>query len=264
MTLTITLASPWGIHQSTDLQITNGLTGDVVSDASPKQVTITCFHWSALIAYCGVGQGADGKDTADALASWLKVPDLVQRKLDEVIDLIRVEGDTWLASMPGKRRHTFVMGVMKRSAVQIVLISNDEHFSGRREKDPKDHLFVTTSPHVSKPIAQVTGIPNAVEHRDVLVLEAAVKGRKDSPLQIRSRLAKVHAQAARRLQAQRGISASCMTYSLLPDGTGEGEKHGEVQGAFTPHRIRCGVASVDALQIVSQESMRRRKEGENV
>lgn len=264
MTLNITLASPWGIHQSTDLQITNGLTGDVVSDVSPKQVTITCFHWSALIAYCGVGQGTDGKDTCDVLASWLKAPDLVQRKLDEVIDLIRFEGDKWLAQMPGKRRHTFVMGVMKRSAAQIVLISNDEHFSGKIEKDPKDHLFVTTSPHVSKPMSKVTGIPNAVEHRDLIVLEAAVKGKKDSPVQIRSRLAKVNTQAARRSQAQGGISESCMTCSLLPDGTGEGEKHGDVQGAFIPHRIPCGVDSVDALQIVSQDIIRRRKEGEHM
>ena len=110
MTLNITLASPWGIHQSTDIRITNGLTGDVVSDASPRQVTITCVHWSALIAYCGVGQGVDGKATCDVLASWLKAHALVQLKPDDVIDLIRCEGDKWLASMPGKRRHAFRNG----------------------------------------------------------------------------------------------------------------------------------------------------------
>lgn len=58
-------------------------------------------------------------------------------------------------------------------------------------------------------------------------------------------------KASSRRKARGFISPSCMAYSLLPDGTSAGERHGEVSGEFISHAVLSGIDMVDAVRDIA-------------
>jgi hypothetical protein len=184
MTLNITLASPTGIHQSTDFRLMRPGAGGVMSrqsDASPKQVTIDSGlgpdRWMATIAYTGIGAWRT-LDTCSWMVRWLypsgEWP--VDLEFEEAVERIRSEGTKWLVqiSRPAPQ-HSFIIGGWVSGKPQVALISNFECLrcaSGWRhpvgEACPS---AVGTDLHVSRacprrPMVVVTGQRAAVSATD--------------------------------------------------------------------------------------------------
>jgi hypothetical protein len=71
MTLKITVASRHANYQSTDFQLPDGATGEIIDNSSPKQIEISYWDWRGVIAYTGIGrfrQQGSTKVTRDWLA----------------------------------------------------------------------------------------------------------------------------------------------------------------------------------------------------
>ncbi len=108
MTLNITLAAPWGIHQCSDFRLIDANNQTLVHDASPKLVVLTYTAWNGMVSCRGVGKFGND-DTFIELGKWLTHP-VGERGIEEVLAIIESEGSRWLTGMPRRYPHTFVVG----------------------------------------------------------------------------------------------------------------------------------------------------------
>jgi hypothetical protein len=70
MTLNITLLTERAIYQSADFKLTDADTGEPITEASTKLVTLQYFEWDGFVTYTGVGRWR-GRDIAAWLVKWL-------------------------------------------------------------------------------------------------------------------------------------------------------------------------------------------------
>ncbi len=256
MTLNITLVTPWAIHQSADFRLSlldRGSTGRwmPVSNNSAKIVTLQYFDWGAFISYCGVGMW-DRKHTYQWLAEWLTHEPGGEPTFEDTIGTIQSKGSDWLSEIARRargrlQRHTFIVSGFVDDLARVALVSNFEHLDAGRLSTPAASLSVSTTATRHARLI-ITGIPDAVQERDRMFLEGLGK-RLVEPDVVRYHLAQVNARAAASKEAQNGISSSCLAYSYLPDGSGAGECHGDVEGSLNPIMLMHGINLFDMIKI---------------
>jgi len=102
----------------------------------------------------------------------------------------------------------------------------------------------------------VTGIDNAVTKADRSYLKKLV--RQDAQAQVvRHAMAQVNKRASMRAQAKKGISESCIAYSINHLLEGSGGNHGSIAGPFAPVQIVDGFNLHDELRDVLPDLDRR-------
>lgn len=251
MTLNLTLAAPWGIHQSSDFRLVDGTSGALVQDVSPKLITLQYLSWTAAISYCGVG-GVGATETYVELGKWLTHPS-GSRTLNEVLAIIKTEGEEWLRVMPRRYPHTFIVGAFISKEPSVTFISNFEDIRGS-SSSPTDVLRISSiRPRTAHVL--ITGTTSGVTRINRTILKAVLK-RRYEPLRVRQFMASVNREAS---QMSPFISLGCYAHSLLPDGTGGGERHGDVVKDFIPVMILNGINFRDQMLDLLKRGIIRRK-----
>lgn len=262
LTLIITLAGPSGIHQSADFRLTRiqpGKQSSLQSDASPKQVTLRYGPgenaWQAVVAYIGVG-AYKRIDTCSWITRWLNPSREWPTTLsfEAAIARVQSEGTNWLRGMSSSLGcpplHTFVIGAMVAGQPQIVLISNCERARQLPLTVPSSELVVSRL-RPRKPIVIISGQSAAVPRIERRILCSMLQSQRE-PKRIRERLAEVTRAASASPKSFGTVSPIAMTHSLLPDGSGGGEKYGDVAGDFIPNGLFNGLDTFDMLKCVTE------------
>ncbi len=254
MTLNITIVSPAHIHQSADFQISKtekDAEGNWIElqPNSSKIVSLEYEKWSGFLTYCGMGLWK-GKRTDEYAAEWLTDLPNSGMTFHDVVDRIREQGTLWIGSINQSfgqvKIHSFVLAGYEDGVPVYAIVSNYQSLTGKIEpvsEELKADIRSTTGIHVV-----VTGIRSAVPMEAKRKLKHLTRIGSDANV-IRYELAKVNRLAAQSKQAQKGISAACLTYSLDMYGGGGGEVHGDVPGPLMPRTILGGV---DMTKMLSQ------------
>jgi hypothetical protein len=166
VTLTITLVTPWAIHQSADFRLSR-LDRDgtdqwiEVSNNSAKIIILQYFDWGAFISYSGMGMW-NYKHTYQWLAEWLTHEPGEQRTFEDVLDVIQSRGSAWLHEIElargEPRPHTFIVAGYVGGVAKVALISTHENLNTKERIAPTSSLLVSTSDTPrTQPI--ITGYP---------------------------------------------------------------------------------------------------------
>lgn len=111
MTLNITVLSPRAIYQSGDFRLVD-VRGQrpMVDHQAQKQILVTGFGWSAVVAFAGVGSFGS-LVVADWLAKKTSEIPRDESGFDALIEVL-VSADEWLARVRplDLRRHSFSVG----------------------------------------------------------------------------------------------------------------------------------------------------------
>ncbi len=254
MTLNITVVSPAGIHQSADFQISK-IARDVDGNwieyqpNSSKIVSVQLQKWSGFLTYCGIGSW-NGKRTDEYAAEWLAELPKSGTTFPDVVEKIRKRGTAWIKSinqflnelMP----HSFVLAGYQEGIPVYAIVSNCQSLTKNINpilEELKEDIRSTTDTHVL-----VTGIRAAVPTENKRKLKRLARSGVDAKV-MRYELAKVNRLAANSAIARKGISASCLTYSIDKFGGGHGELHGDVPGPVLPRTVALGV---DVTELMSR------------
>jgi len=243
MTLNISLFTPSGVHQSADFRLVDSNSGHLVDDSSSKFVFIHNFTWQGTITYCGIGRWQD-LDTAQWLARWLTNASDKDGSFDQAADLIRQEGDLWLAAMPrdahGRpHHHTFVLSGYINGTTRVALISNFERLGRPYEVAPITRFRISTS-IVRRSRVVINGMQRAVSSYDRALLKSLAK-RSEDPIETRRILFIINRRSARSASSSGRISEACWAHSMGPDGSSEGRLYGKVEGPLVPISLLNGV-----------------------
>lgn len=247
MTLNITPVARWLMGQSSDFRLTSN--GKLVSDCAPKQAVLHNAGWSGLICYNGVA-----KYRSHDTAKWLE--NLLQHEWGEyqspkqIVELLMIEGNTWLRKIPVEHRlHTFVMITYENENPFVYLISNYERPGQPNLPAPADALFVRRI-RPRGPRCIVTGQAHAVSEESRQALLEVLAHVPPSPDDLRGAVAEANRKAA--ALAGGTVSEACVVAYLTPDGSGQMNVYGDVQGEFVPPLILSGQSMsshfADALQ----------------
>ncbi|GAA1970473.1 hypothetical protein [Microbacterium deminutum] len=120
MTLNILLLTPDRVYVSADHRLTSGRPAEVVSDTSPKLVSIIEPTWSALITYTGVGRDERERETSDRIVEWLTSDR--PASFDEMTLRLHELGSLWVRRY--RMRHTFAIAGFSLGTPTLVLLSN--------------------------------------------------------------------------------------------------------------------------------------------
>ncbi len=181
MTLIITLLTEATIYQSADHRLTNSDTGDLLSDAASKRVTLQYGDWDGLVSYTGVGRW-DGRDTSDFVVEWLT--GLSDAEPADVARVLQEEGARWIAAIKARtkllRPHTFVLAFFLRGVPGVAFASNFEECSGRM-RDAESSFIVSMSSFRGRPHVFVAGQKPAVPRASRRRLERLASRLEDEP-----------------------------------------------------------------------------------
>ncbi len=223
MTLIITLLTEATIYQSADHRLTNSDTGDLLSDAASKRVTLQYGDWDGLVSYTGVGRW-DGRDTSDFVVEWLT--GLSDAEPADVARVLQEEGARWIAAIKARtkllRPHTFVLAFFLRGVPGVAFASNFEECSGRM-RDAESSFIVSMSSFRGRPHVFVAGQKPAVPRASRRRLERLASRLEDEPQRIRKRLALMNREASESPVARQTVSPDCSVTSVRVDGRGTTE-----------------------------------------
>jgi hypothetical protein len=146
MTLNITIATPRAIYQCADYRLFDLDTRTPIDFQTQKVVAVNAFHWSALVAFAGVGRTRRVK-----VDEWLadRVKSIGGDEPFERLVEQLTTAEEWLADVPPPHnRHSFSVGAFVGGAPTFVLVSNFEQPSGEQKTEASQKLSVfTVKPH---------------------------------------------------------------------------------------------------------------------
>lgn len=240
MTLNLVLASRKAVHVGADFRLTNADTGEVFTERSPKVLVLREASWEALITYSGIGRWRE-RDTSDWIRTWVQHDPATARSFEQTASLLQQEGNRWLAEVRMRGRyngpHSFILAGLVRGASKIALISNHSRLHSRTGALADDLSTEYASPRAR---LVVSGMAQAVPRVARKSLLASLR-RGDDVNQIQRQIGRVIATAAQSPAANEAISTSSFSYSILPNGRGQGHLHGEVQGVLEVLSIQNGL-----------------------
>jgi probable HAF family extracellular repeat protein len=241
MTLNITVLSPGGIHQSADFQISNtekNAEGNWIAlqENASKIISLHFRSWSGLVTYCGIGLWR-GVRTDQYLSDWLSQCGR-EATFHDVLETIRRKGSLWIAEINryfGEiKPHSFVQAGFEGGTLRYAMVSNYQSLNGDIRpfaNDLQRDVRSTTGVHVL-----VTGIRDAVTDENKRLLKHMIESGKNFAM-VQHYLAKTNRKAAQSTKARMGISASCLTYTCIPNGQQWSKVHGVVPGQVNPLAI---------------------------
>ena len=220
MTLNVTVLTPQTIYLSADFRLTNFDTGQVITDRSPKTVTLTYPGWNGFVTYTGVGSW-QGRNVSELVAEWLT--GTVNPGIGEVAQVIAAKGTELLRTIERqfpRRRHTFTLAGFDDDRVRVYVISNFEDCHGNSRTAIDDHLTVTTRllGRGKKATVIVTGRKSAVPLTERRLLGSVAANYPGDGLRIRRRMAQLNADAASKSGGT--VSRDCVVLSFNADGSG--------------------------------------------
>lgn len=227
MSLNITVLSEDLIYQSGDFRLVDWH-GQRVNFEAQKQIQITRFRWSAVVAFVGIGS------VRNLLVSeWLagKTAELPQdANFGALIDVL-LSADEWIQRLPLQRRlHTFSVGAFVGHRPLFAIVSNFEAVHARPSRLPRPRLQVSyLRPRRERVF--VTGRPATVlklERQSLIGLLRA----KATPEVVMNALARVNAAAHARDEDY--ISDHCFTSFVRLTGEGGGMVHGLGELPYVP------------------------------
>lgn len=228
MSLNITLAAPWGIHQCSDYRLTDPRSGKIVEDnAGSKQLDAQAFEWTAKISFTGIASFG-GYQTRAWIARVFGEVDS-QVPLNAIVDKLVASGNEALRNLRHDHRHlTITIGAASNGHLQVFVISNSERPDGRLLTQAQNHLqlFVLTPKH---PLLLLAGMRRAVCRQDRRLLFSLLRNRRD-PREIREILGDINERASKHPESHGSISEGCMVSSLQPDGASQGQNIGGMAG----------------------------------
>lgn len=222
MTLNVTVLTPTIIYQSADFRLTDFDTGRLITDRSPKTVTLIYLSWNGFVTYTGVGRWRD-RDISERIVSWLTGSP--SPSMDEVASTLAARGTQLLRDLEQyypRRRHTFTLAGFEGGQAGVYVISNFEDCFGNTRNTPDDHLSTTTRVLRGgrKATVIVTGRKRAVPLRDRRVLGNIAARYPGDGLRLRRRLAALNATAAASPASHNAVSKECIVLSFSADGHG--------------------------------------------
>jgi hypothetical protein len=96
MTLNVTVLTPTIIYQSADFRLADFDTGKLITDQSPKTVTLIFQSWNGFVTYTGVGRWRD-RDISDRVTEWLTGS--ANLTMDEVAHILETKGTELLRDL---------------------------------------------------------------------------------------------------------------------------------------------------------------------
>jgi tetratricopeptide (TPR) repeat protein len=227
MSLNITVLSRKVIHQSGDFRLVDWH-GRRVNFEAQKQVQITRWRWSAVVAFVGVGSTRRVN-----VADWLgeRTAGLAQDSgFDALIDVL-LTADEWIRDLPLQRRfHTFSVGAFVGHRPLFVLVSNFEAVHERPSRVARPRLRATYLRPRREQVF-VTGRPATVTKLERQSLIGLLRARA-TPEVVMNRLAQLNAMAHTRDSDY--ISEHCFTSFVRLTGEGGGMVHGLDGRPFAP------------------------------
>jgi hypothetical protein len=220
MTLNVTVLTQQTTYLSDDFRLTEFETRRLITDRSPKTVTLTYMDWNGFITYTGVGSWR-GRNVSELVAEWLTGP--ANLSIAEVANIVATKGTELLREIERqypRRRHTFTLAGFDGDRVSVYVISNFEDCRGNNRTTIDDHLTVTTRSlgRGKKATVIVTGQKSAVLPNDRGLLGRVGANYPGDSLRIRRRMADLNADAASR--SRRTVSRDCVVLSFSADGSG--------------------------------------------
>lgn len=193
MTLNVTVLTPQTIYLSADFRLTNFDTGRVITDRSPKTVTLTYLDWNGFVTYTGVGSW-QGRNVSELVAEWLTGQE--SPSIGEVAQVIAAKGTELLRNIEQqypRRRHTFTLAGFDGDRVRVYVISNFEDCHGNSRTTIDDHLTATTRSlgRGKKATVIVTGRKSAVPLNERRLLGGVAANYPGDGLRIRRRMAEL-------------------------------------------------------------------------
>jgi len=227
VSLNITVLAPRIIYQSGDFRLADRH-GRPVEIQAQKQILVSRFSWSAVVAFAGVGSVGQLM-----VADWLagrthEIPQSAE--FDALIDVL-LTADDWLKRQRLQDRfHTFSVGAFVGHRPLFGVVSNFESVHARpsRVPRPKLHASYRRPRHVS---VVVTGRPSAVLRIERQSLIGLIRAGASSEV-VMNALAKISAAASTRETAS--ISPRCFTSFARFTGEGGGMVHGLAGEAYVP------------------------------
>jgi Tfp pilus assembly protein PilF len=206
MTLNITCLARRVIFQSGDFRLTDAGDGSVIDYPIQKQLVVSRFEWTALVAFCGVAHTGD-----EYVADWL-VRQVQSTSMwgsfDESLGRLR-QADSWLERfrLDRDRAFTISIGAFVKTTPVFVLISNFERLDRPPPADGfdvSDRLAITQARPRGAAV-RIAGRPNAVTAAERAALLALLRSRRP-PAEAYDVLASVNESAAAR---DSSISPGC-------------------------------------------------------
>lgn len=250
MTLNILLATPLTLYVASDFRLIRVDTKSVLSDHSPKLVSVDEDGWSACITYCGVGSWK--KDTNQWLKDWLKHDGSLSPAFEEFAQNVKTRAQRWMQDIRINTRqptmyHSFMIAAFINKRPRIALISNYDNLYNPKNRTASP-LFLLEFMEVSSPVIKVTGQENSVSRADKKALLAEANGPSDEEAVARL-MARVIARASASPRSQGTVSSSSYSYCLHSDGRSQGRLHGEVTGEMVPVSLERGSDLMDLIQL---------------
>lgn len=247
MTLNITVVSRANIHQSADFRISEterGPDGNWI-ELQPNSSKIVSLHfqkWAGFLTYCGIGLWG-GKRTDEYAAEWLSELPVATATFKDTVEKLREKGTVWISGInqafETPKLHSFVVAGYEEGLPVYAIISNFETLTGQtgsvsnelhvdlRHSTAGVHVFVTGGARRAVSKAAKRRVKHLVQN--------------GSPANvIRFELANINRIAALSPQAQNGVSAACLAYSVDVNGGASGEVHGDVPGPLIPRTLLRG------------------------
>jgi Tfp pilus assembly protein PilF len=227
LSLNITVVSREIIYQSGDFRLSDRH-GKPLTLEAQKQIPITRFGWSAVVAFVGVG-------TVNSLkvADWLteRTAAIPQSADFDALIAVLLSADEWLRRVELKRRfHTFSVGAFVGHRPLFAMVSNFEAVHTKPSRVVRPRLRATyLRPRRERVL--VTGRPDAVLRLERQSLIGLLRA-NETPEAVMNALARVNAAASTR--DRNAISPHCYTSYVRHTGEGGGMIHGLGSGPYVP------------------------------
>lgn len=220
MTLNVTVLTPQTIYMSADFRLTDSRTKQIITDRSPKTVTLHYPDWSGFVTYTGVGSW-QGQNISELVVDWLTGQ--ASQTIDRIAQVIADKGTELLRSIERRYRrmpHTFTLAGFDGDRVSVYVISNFEDCRGNVSSTVDDHLTVTMRSlgRGKKATVIVTGQKDAVPLDERRLLGSVAANYPGDGLRIRRRMAELNADASSRSNGT--VSRDCIVMSFSVDGSG--------------------------------------------
>jgi hypothetical protein len=220
VTLTMTLAAPWGAHVSADVRLIDPRTGKPVENRDGKLIPYTTHvgRFSSVTAYCGLALMR-----SFATARWLArvIGTQEPESLLAMGELIRDEANRVMSRMsphldPLARWLSFTTAAVDTDGVAVMVVSNRDHIDGRIEEEPRPEFHLEFL-RPRRSVLVITGLREAVPRSDRKLLRHAFARGSDHEA-IRNLMARVNASASNGLGGRQWISRGCLVDTLFLSG----------------------------------------------
>ncbi|MHB8576203.1 MAG: tetratricopeptide repeat protein [Dehalococcoidia bacterium] len=229
MTLNITLTSRSVIYQCADFRLTDLRTdrpwqerhdGGLRDFLAQKLIVVQRFHWSAVIAFAGIGHTGNVD-----VSEWLteKLTQIPQEASFETLIAALTSADSWLGALSSdRRRHTFSIGAFVGSQPVGALVSNWESLHARAQQVAGPRLAVSRfKPGKPRLLVAGSGARSVTEVERAALI--ALLRTDPPPVQMYEALAALNARVAAR---DHHVSVACFTAHIRRVGDGGGAEHG--------------------------------------